>query len=290
MRGRFRLPMVVIAGALLGLIALLATLQYRWLGQISGAERDRMKTTLNSRANGFGEDVDREVTRAYLLFQLDAMQEEPAVVARMAARYDRWQATSRFPRMIKDVYVVTSAETAAPVLQRFNAATRFLEPADWPDALAPVRKMVARATAPPPPASGNAAPLLMRSAVPTVWASIPALVISSPMLMVSHFEVRGEGRAPQAVQLSPGLRYTITLFDGDYIKGEMLPALAKQHFQGTSDGFDYQLALVPTETTPAVPLYRSSASFAPAADDKADATIDVFQVRPKDFEPLVAEV
>src|SRR4051812_15262923 len=291
MRGRFRLPMLVIAGALLGLIALLATLQYRWLGQISGAERDRMKTTLNSRANGFGEDVDREVTRAYLLFQLDAMQEEPAVVARIAARYDRWQATSRFPRMIKDVYVVTSTDTAAPVLQRFNAATRFLEPVEWPDALAPVHKMVARATAPPPaPSASGAPPLLMRSTVPTVWASIPALVISSPMLMVSHFEVRGQVRTPQAVQLSSGLRYTITLLDGDYIKGEMLPALAKQHFQGNSDGFDYQLAVVPTAATPSVPLYRSAASFAPAADDKADATVDVFQVRPKDFEPLVAEV
>src|SRR3954462_11842345 len=163
MRGRFRLPMLVIAGALLGLIALLATLQYRWLGQISGAERDRMKTTLNSRANGFGEDVDREVTRAYLLFQLDAMQEEPAVVARIAARYDRWQATSRFPRMIKDVYVLTSPDTAAPILHRFTATTRFLEPVDWPDALAPVHKLIARAI--PLRAStpaGGAPPLLMR--------------------------------------------------------------------------------------------------------------------------------
>src|SRR3954467_6480416 len=291
MPGHFRLPMVVIAGALLGLIALLATLQYRWLGQISGAERDRMKTTLNSRANGFGEDVDREVTRAYLLFQLDAMQDEPAVVARIAAHYDRWQATSRFPRIIKDVYVVASAERAAPVLQRFNAAPRFLEPVDWPEALAPVHKMIARAIAPPASVTaGGAPPLLMRSTVPTVWASIPALVISSPMLMVSHFEVRGRVRTPQAVQLSPGLRYTITLLDGDYVKGEMLPALAKQHFQGNSDGFDYQLAVVPTAATSSVPLYRSAPGFAPAPDDKADATVDVFQVRPKDFEPLVAEV
>ena len=42
--------MFVIAAALLGLIALLATLQYRWLGQISDAERDRMTATLNDRA------------------------------------------------------------------------------------------------------------------------------------------------------------------------------------------------------------------------------------------------
>ena len=95
MRRHVRLPMAVIAGALLGLIALLATLQYRWLGQISGAERDRMTATLKAQASGFGDDVDRELTRAYLLFQLDAMQLDQTVVSRVAARYDRWQATQQ---------------------------------------------------------------------------------------------------------------------------------------------------------------------------------------------------
>ena len=45
--------MFVVAAALLGLIALLATLQYRWLGRISDAERESRKTTLNARAAAF---------------------------------------------------------------------------------------------------------------------------------------------------------------------------------------------------------------------------------------------
>ena len=56
MRGRMRLPMVVVAVALLGLIGLLATLQYKWLGRISNAERDHMRATLNTRASGFAQD------------------------------------------------------------------------------------------------------------------------------------------------------------------------------------------------------------------------------------------
>src|SRR5580765_6254545 len=104
MRRNFRVPMFAIAGALLGLILLLATLQYRWLGQISDAERDRMTATVNTRAAGFGQDFDREVTRAFLLFQMDPVQQEGA--AALVARYDRWQATARFPRMIKEVYLV----------------------------------------------------------------------------------------------------------------------------------------------------------------------------------------
>ena len=86
--------MAVIAGALLGLIALLATLQYRWLGQISGAERERMTATLNTRANAFAQDFDRELTRAYLLFQLNVSQDSEGVAAGLVTRYDQWQATA----------------------------------------------------------------------------------------------------------------------------------------------------------------------------------------------------
>src|SRR6187455_1718790 len=107
MRGRFPLPMGVIAGALLGLILLLATLQYRWLGQISGAERERMTANLNTRATAFAQDFDREITRAYLLFQMDPMRQDTNPAAGLVTRYDRWQATARFPKMIKEVYVLS---------------------------------------------------------------------------------------------------------------------------------------------------------------------------------------
>ena len=74
--------MFAIAGALLGLILLLATLQYRWLGQISGAERERMTATLNTRATAFAQDFDRELTRAYLLFQIDPMSRRTRAIRR----------------------------------------------------------------------------------------------------------------------------------------------------------------------------------------------------------------
>src|SRR5262245_47019653 len=109
MRPRFRLPLVVIAAALFGLIVLLATLQYRLLGQLSNAERERMTAALNTRATAFAQDFDREITRAYLLFQLDPLPQGETPGARLAARYDRWQATARFPRMIKDVFLVVPA-------------------------------------------------------------------------------------------------------------------------------------------------------------------------------------
>src|SRR5215218_10232320 len=104
MPGRFRLPMFVITLALLALIALLATLQYRWLGRISDAEREGMRTALNARAAGLARDFDAELTRAFLLFQVEPQGTEP-LATRVAMRYDRWLATARYPRMVKDVFV-----------------------------------------------------------------------------------------------------------------------------------------------------------------------------------------
>jgi two-component system sensor histidine kinase SenX3 len=283
---KLQVPMIAIAGALFGLILLLATLQYKWLGQISGAERERMTANLNTRATAFAQDFDREITRAYLLFQMDPMREDTNPAAGLVTRYDRWQATARFPKMIKEVYVLASPDGDGELgpAQRFNPATRFLEPAEWPAALSEVRtELSRRANLPATGRMESVQTIVMRPMIATVWPSVPALVIPAPMLMLNHVA----GNAP-TVQMAPTVRYTVLLLDGDYIKGEMLSGLAQAHFQGTGDGFDYQLAVVPTTSRDSI--YRSVAEFAPAADSPADAKVDLFQVRTKDFESLVNEV
>ena len=118
MRGRVRVPLFVVALALLGLIGLLAALQFRWLGQISDASRDRLRATLESGASAFARDFDAELTRAYLLFQVDPLGDVEDLPASFAARYDRWHATSKYPRLIKNLYLFTSEEKSQ--LQKFD--------------------------------------------------------------------------------------------------------------------------------------------------------------------------
>jgi signal transduction histidine kinase len=280
----FRPPMFVIAAALLGLIAVLAALQYSWLGRISDAERARLTATLNDRARAFGEDVDREVTRAYLLFQLDQLRPE-ASASEYATRYERWLATARFPRLIREIYVVSPGRAAeAHPLERFDPAKRALEPADWPASLAPLRAEVAplraevsRPLEPPPPSlHPGSTSFVYRALVPAAWPDIPALVIPTPIAV---------GDMP--LPFAPG--YTVLLLDRGYITTEMLPALVRQHFRGGDHAVDYRLAVVSTSGSGAA-VYRSTPDFAPGPQTACDARADLFQVRTQEFAAVAAEV
>jgi signal transduction histidine kinase len=273
MRGRVRLPTLAMAIALLGLIAMLATLQYKWLGRISDAERDRMRASLNTRAAGFAQDFDAELTRAFLLFQLESHTAGTAA-GRLAVRYDRWQATARYPGLIKDVYVAG----ADSLLQRYDPATRVLDPVVWPAALEPIR---ARLMSRPDPASPADA-FFVRALPPVVWENVPALLIPSPMFLFN------QPVPDQRPHLSSGISFTVLLIDRDYVTNEMLPALAQQYFRQTGDGFDYQLAVV--STADGSQVYRSTRDGAPRPDVRSDAAVDLFEVRTQEFAPIVAEV
>ena len=76
---------IVVPVLLMAVLAVLAVLQYRWLGQVSQAERQRMHETMTARAQSLANDIDREISRLYLTFQIrdsDGSQFEALVAER----------------------------------------------------------------------------------------------------------------------------------------------------------------------------------------------------------------
>ncbi len=268
----FRLPMFVIAAALLGLIALLATLQYQWLGRVSDAEREHLAATLTDQSSAFAEDVDGDLTRAYLLFQIDLSGEVHGLEGDLAARYDRWQATARFPRLIKAVYLVTG-DGADSAIRRFDPTSRAIEPSAWPSALAPIRAGT----------GGTGGSRLLQD--------VPAIVIPSAVLVIEDdFRVAPERlRDPSRLLKQAGTSRTVLLLDADYIRQGMLPALTERHFRGGADAVRYRVAIVPASGAgPAI--YQSDAGDPLGATAPADARIDLFRVRVQDFSTVASEV
>ncbi|HEV3484772.1 MAG TPA: histidine kinase dimerization/phospho-acceptor domain-containing protein, partial [Vicinamibacterales bacterium] len=279
MRRKFRVPAAALTVALLALIALLATLQYRWLGRISEAERERMQVTLTHRAREFAQDFDREITRAYLTFQLDPLQPEADPAQRMAQRVERWQSTGAYPGLIKDFYVVRRQDAADPTLLRYDAEAREMTAMPWPASMQDWREQFAERTE-----TGSRGTFTVRRMAGPIWDAVPAIVVPTPLLVTSERLGMGDVRS-----LSSKASYVVLAIDLDYVRREMLPALAQRHFRGTGDGFDAHLAVVSAATDSAV-QYQSTPAFAPKHDTPADASADLFQIRVQDFNTIAAEI
>ena len=302
---RVRLPPGLVAVALFGLLVLLAMLQYRWLGQISDADRAQRRARLEQDAREFAQDFDRELTRAYLLFQGEPFNATSSddLLSRVAQRYDHWQSTSTFPRLLKDVYTFSQTDDGKVDLRRFDPSTRRLEPADWPDSMSDWREQVGPATRREnDPGRGT---MFIRRIPSAIWERVPALVVPSPMVFFAT-AVAPPAASPrvttglppnflQNLGLAPSIGYSILVIDKDYVTRELAPTLARRHFSEraagdpSASGLEYKVAIV-ARTQEGPPVFQSTVSYAPGFDERADASADLFQVRTQDFTGIVAEV
>src|SRR5262245_4452956 len=112
---------LVVAGALVVLLATLATLQYRWLGEVSEAERERMRAALRTRAADFTREFDSELTRTYVAFHVDGDRLDADPPATLADAVNRWQETASLPALVRALYLVEGRGDRAGELRRLDA-------------------------------------------------------------------------------------------------------------------------------------------------------------------------
>ena len=119
-------PTVVIC-ALLVLLPALAILQYRWVGQVSTAERERMQRNLRTAAAQFRENFDGEIIRAVLSLQVGPATALQGASDRYTDRYETWLNTEAHPQSVPAVLVVDN-RTAGRALKIERVAEMFVPP------------------------------------------------------------------------------------------------------------------------------------------------------------------
>ena len=72
------------------LVPALAWLQYRWVGQVSEAERERMQRTLRTAAAQFATAFDTELSRAVVGLQVEGSTVRDENWTSYAQRYTTW--------------------------------------------------------------------------------------------------------------------------------------------------------------------------------------------------------
>jgi signal transduction histidine kinase len=290
-----RAPAPLLLGVLVLLLGALATLQYRWAGELVQADRARMQVGAKARAEAMARDLDREITRAVFRLQLDAALLEGRDFSSYADRLDAWRRQAAFPDLAGDVYLVEREDQGGALrLERFDARRRTFVAAEWPAALAGVKARVTASIEPfAPERTWRHGPFdLIADDVPALLIPVrgtergptgPGQAVAAlgtgprpdgPRGEGPRFDVHVQGRLDVATAAGgSGGRVTfwrpdaltIVVLDGDVLRGRVLPLLAERHFSG-----EYDLAVVREEEPRAV-VWRSRPEAGPVGSGDAAA-------------------
>src|SRR6186713_632382 len=106
--------------AVIALLAMLAVLQNRWLGAIAEAERRKLTEDAAEKAQAIAQDVDRELTRAFLELRVDVRMLETRQSAAFGEQLERFRAEAPHQGLVKDVFVAERPERGEGRLLRFD--------------------------------------------------------------------------------------------------------------------------------------------------------------------------
>lgn len=127
---------------LVALLVVLATLQYRWTGELGRAEEEQLRTSLNRAAAGIAADFDRELGRLFFHFLSVPAPGDTEVEASLAERVASWRAQPPYPEMLRQVLVVEHGPAGALELRGFDEATHDWRAVEWPAELAGLRREI----------------------------------------------------------------------------------------------------------------------------------------------------
>ncbi len=272
--------MLVPAG-LVVLVVALAALQYRWLGQVSEAERDELSRSLEQRARAFTDDFDLELSRAFLAFQLGETPVTMTDTSGVEQRLASWRAVAQFPDLVGAVYLAHAEANLA--LSRYDAGRSAWQGVEWPVELEPVRQQLTPQVTHTIPSGGPIDRQVISVTMSALVREVPALVVpvANPLRAESEPATpggRGLERRSSDVLTAFGIGrdFLIVELERDYLTNVMLPAMAERHF-GEGEVDRYRVAVVDADGHPL--LTRGLSAGASIGETTADVSRRFFDVR-----------
>lgn len=238
---RFPFFLVLLLGVVL---AVLAGLQWRWIGQWSDVEEARLQSTLVAGGADLDLAFSQRVEEAADTFrELNAVDADAAVA--LADRWQQWTAAAPDPALIEAVYWIVPGQS--PRAFRFDPSGVDVIETEWPEGWASWYAYFARQ--------------------PSEVAAPPGTTLSI------HFDDTDSPTSPPGIALPvlppPGpsplpVRFVFLALDAGMIQQRLLPALVDQHLL-TPTSFDVLIA--PSEGDA---LFTSRPGLGPADFDAPD--------------------
>ena len=248
---------------LLGLLAVLATLQYRWLGQISDGERVRLQNRLQIDTERFAEDFNREIRDVFHSFQLNADSIREKDWSAFNEQFIVWRNKANYPNLIENIYFAQDAENS-PLLS-YNQNRRAFEEIEVTDEIQKLREKFAR-----------------QQNINTIQEEIPALAVSvfEGDQTLKHLLIRVPTRISPIDEAPKRFGVLIIKLNESVITNQIFPDLVNKYFSD-SESANYKLAV--TNPKESIIIYQTGNE--PLVS--SDATARLFSLSGENTEFLI---
>ena len=227
---------IFLVAGLLGLLGLLAGLQYVWLGQISDAEKERITRRLQTDTERFGEDFNREIQTAYVNFQMNESVWLKKDWRQFNERYDFWQKKTAYPNLIREFYYFENKPDGG--ISRFDAEQREFIEANWTDELQAVKALAMNERTYEPIDEAHFALVMPIFEEPRSFDRI--LVRSERQTLPDKIGDARMAPVPAKTDIPARRGFLVIKLDEAVVKNQILPDLARKHFPEN----DFNLAVV----------------------------------------------
>jgi len=252
-------------GALVVLCGVLGVLQYGWIGEVSLAERDRLRGSLQTSLNRLSQQFNTEITTACLALRPGSPQFDEEVSEQdYARRYAQWKQSSRHSQLFRRI-ALAAPQGGTLVLRSLDLERGVFGPSEWPASWSPLRDRLT--------------PSLSRE--PWENRRSPGPPAAEGFLI----ELPRFGRPPLGPPATrPGRReagWLIIELSPEYVRAVILPELLQRHL-GSGGDLDYQVEVV-TRTNPPSLIYQSDPDPAARIGSGADASVSLFELQYDQF-------
>ncbi len=252
----------IFVGLLAALAACLGVMQYRWIGEVSRAERERLRGSLQASLARLSQDFNWDLSSACAALLPDittTAMNEPGREREYAARLVAAQ-SGRHARMLKTVYLATPGNGSL-TLRRFNPEQARFDIVEWPSAWTSVRaRFEAR----------------LAGDFTRFGRSVGGTDAFPDLIELPRFTSPGRGG-----QFPHESEWLLVEADLDYIRTVALPELFQRDLgAGVTEG--YQAEIVMAED-PGKAIYTPTGDGHESIRKNADASVRLFDIRPEVF-------
>jgi len=225
--------------------------------------------------------------------QTVAAHASPQNEGELAARFRQWLAVTPRPKLVREIYRTWFEEDGGPALARFDQASSLFEAARWPENLKSLRERFEAQRQ-----AQQSTQMILRSVLNEHREQLQSSAARGFVLQISLAQIADDIPALVIPDAGPNFpspllhslpetkrACTVVVLNSDYLKGELIPELARRYFAGGGTN-DYNLAVVRRGEGGEV-IYQTDARLPVSAFAHSDVQNSLFKIRPEEIDRLV---